>query len=614
MKILSLYVSSFGKLKDLSLQFGDGLNLLQQQNGFGKTTLASFVRAMFYGLNYTSTKVDSYRVNDVTRFMPWNSTQKFGGRLILEKDGEQFQIERYFGTTAKQETLSVTNLSMGKQLNITDVGEYFLGLTLDSYDRSTFFPQESVKIAPNDNFDAKLSNFVENSAYNYDVLQDKLRAYKKTFKLERGNGGIIYNLEQQTWQLERKLSECQMLERQMESKRNQLTIVNNTIAQLEEQKKTVIKNREQVQQQIYQCQPTEQEEARKKQLEELQVKMAKYPSTIETDKERCEKIYDDYLTVKESPKGFYTKRTPAYIAIAVASIFVTLLGSFKQAIQAMIVATIGIIISIILAIKYPQNQRKRRLVELKDWYLNIVSKYFDTKGLSVEQAHQSFSNYHSLYRQDIRVLKTLQSLENNNNSNAEREQLQESLQKIEQNLLTLDEQIKTVEHSKHQLEFELQQQLPSSVEAAEQLQRAKMQLDEARHTYCVATTVGELLSLAKENLSSAYIPELCRRCTELLCQITGERYQVITDRTFALSLTHNGITKPMFTFSQGIKEITLLCFRVALSQMLYQDNIPFLIIDDAFVNYDDQNFARAMALLKHISQKTQIIYFTCHNR
>lgn len=45
MKIISLNVQSFGKLKNVRLDFNDGVNVIQNANGFGKTTMASFIRA-----------------------------------------------------------------------------------------------------------------------------------------------------------------------------------------------------------------------------------------------------------------------------------------------------------------------------------------------------------------------------------------------------------------------------------------------------------------------------------------------------------------------------------------------------------------------------------------
>ena len=43
MKIRKCYISSFGKLKDFSIEFNDDLTVINQENGWGKSTFAAFV-------------------------------------------------------------------------------------------------------------------------------------------------------------------------------------------------------------------------------------------------------------------------------------------------------------------------------------------------------------------------------------------------------------------------------------------------------------------------------------------------------------------------------------------------------------------------------------------
>ena len=49
MKLVGLYIENFGGLHQYALDFEAGITSLIQPNGFGKTTLAEFIRAMFYG-------------------------------------------------------------------------------------------------------------------------------------------------------------------------------------------------------------------------------------------------------------------------------------------------------------------------------------------------------------------------------------------------------------------------------------------------------------------------------------------------------------------------------------------------------------------------------------
>ena len=185
----------FRKIKNVNLTFDEGINVISNVNGFGKTTLANFIRAMLYGFSY---RVKD-GVKDSSRFTPWDGTGKFGGSMVVEHNGENYRIERFFGATLKAETKSVINVKTNKQVDFgVEIGEYFLGLTADSYDRSAYFPQDSVELSSNDNFDSRLANLVEDGAEDYDKVQKRIRDFKRDLRLEKGYGGKIFELQKRT--------------------------------------------------------------------------------------------------------------------------------------------------------------------------------------------------------------------------------------------------------------------------------------------------------------------------------------------------------------------------------------------------------------------------------
>ncbi|MBQ3516575.1 MAG: AAA family ATPase, partial [Lachnospiraceae bacterium] len=53
MRLVSCYIENFGKLHRFSYDFQEGLNVICEENGWGKTTLAAFLKAMFYGMECT---------------------------------------------------------------------------------------------------------------------------------------------------------------------------------------------------------------------------------------------------------------------------------------------------------------------------------------------------------------------------------------------------------------------------------------------------------------------------------------------------------------------------------------------------------------------------------
>ncbi len=51
MKLLSCHIENFGILSGFDHKFSEGINEIFLENGTGKSTLAAFLRVMFYGFD-----------------------------------------------------------------------------------------------------------------------------------------------------------------------------------------------------------------------------------------------------------------------------------------------------------------------------------------------------------------------------------------------------------------------------------------------------------------------------------------------------------------------------------------------------------------------------------
>ena len=89
MKINNLHITAFGKLTDVTLAFEPGMNLFTGDNEYGKSTILSFIRAMFYGFSgRASTRI---RENDRRKFTPW-SGMPFGGSIEFQHTGKTYLL------------------------------------------------------------------------------------------------------------------------------------------------------------------------------------------------------------------------------------------------------------------------------------------------------------------------------------------------------------------------------------------------------------------------------------------------------------------------------------------------------------------------------------------
>lgn len=216
MKLISLYIENFGCFSGFELDFNTGITTINRPNGFGKTTLAEFIRAMFYGFpRKTKTLEKSKR----QKYTPWNGGS-FGGSLVFAYEGKRYRIERSFGSTPKGDTFTLIDLTSNRRSNrfSADIGMELFGLDSDSFERSTYLPQmQEEGILTTAAIQAKLSNLVEDSSDvgNYDKAITILRAKRSALIPYRGSGGSVAETAGQMTQLQLQLDLAQQRYRQL---------------------------------------------------------------------------------------------------------------------------------------------------------------------------------------------------------------------------------------------------------------------------------------------------------------------------------------------------------------------------------------------------------------
>ena len=183
MKICSLQIENFGKLHRYSRDFSDGLNTVCEENGWGKSTLAAFIKAMFYGL--PRNRVQSLDDNERKKFTPWQGGT-FGGNLVFECTRGKFRVERTFGDVDEFRLVDLAS-GLPSHAYSEDLGRELFGIDADGFERSTFLSARL--LAPdngNSTLNAKLTGVLEevHDMGNFDrafrILDDRAKEYKKS--------------------------------------------------------------------------------------------------------------------------------------------------------------------------------------------------------------------------------------------------------------------------------------------------------------------------------------------------------------------------------------------------------------------------------------------------
>lgn len=159
----------------------------------------------------------------------------------------------------------------------------------------------------------------------------------------------------------------------------------------------------------------------------------------------------------------------------------------------------------------------------------------------------------------------------------------------------------------------------------EQLNEAKRQMEALEKREAELLRRAAALEMAQEELRGAaqerrqsVAPMLLERTQELLCALTGARYEYAAlDGEMMLSLqADGGALRSWEYFSAGTVEQMYLALRLSLADLLAQTHgaLP-LVMDDPFAAYDDARTADALALLRSWAQEgKQVLLLTCRER
>lgn len=179
MKILSCYIANFGCIKNKEYKFNDHLNAFCEDNGQGKSTLAAFIKAMFYGLPKSSDK--SF---DREHYIPFDNIEASGNILFIYNNKE-YKIERTFFKNIKDDDIKIYENGKINNDLLPTPGEIIFGLDLESFNRTMFIYSNDLEINSTDNINSKMSHYVEDSTFDLNEVIDKLDKYKKKLKPSR---------------------------------------------------------------------------------------------------------------------------------------------------------------------------------------------------------------------------------------------------------------------------------------------------------------------------------------------------------------------------------------------------------------------------------------------
>ncbi|MBE6903566.1 MAG: hypothetical protein E7480_03055 [Ruminococcaceae bacterium] len=127
----------------------------------------------------------------------------------------------------------------------------------------------------------------------------------------------------------------------------------------------------------------------------------------------------------------------------------------------------------------------------------------------------------------------------------------------------------------------------------------------------ILSAVGIALDKAYQKISLVFAPQMCQKASEYFNKISNGNRELLINSKNEIIIRENDFEREFDFFSTGTKDAAYISARIAVCQLIYGQNKPPIIIDDAFAHFDNERMKQAVLLLKEICSEEQIILFTC---
>ncbi len=218
MYIENLRIRSFGKLENTDVELSPGVNLIEGANESGKSTIAAFIRFIFYGVPAKERQTT----------VSWQ-TGRAEGSMTVNTGNKRYRIERTLFQTGEKsawrEDARIIDLDNNTPCHVGEVpGEVFFGVDSDLFAATAFVGQAGGAQTGG----AKVAESIENLLFSADENVNtqkaiaKLDAARTLLMHKNGKGGRICELENECEKLGERLKTALALSKERLTKEAQL--------------------------------------------------------------------------------------------------------------------------------------------------------------------------------------------------------------------------------------------------------------------------------------------------------------------------------------------------------------------------------------------------------
>lgn len=526
MIIQKIEIISFGKFKNKTIEFNQGLNIICGNNESGKSTIISFIYAMLYGFGDNRGKNASLR----EKYTPWDGGDCEGKMSVTLKSGENITIYRKAGETKKHDILRIYDSETAQPLSLTP--EEIAGVSSDTFLKTLCVKQmSSAFLGTTDEIMQRLSNISSggDETLNFEKALKILDNARREIRPLRGNGGELSAINSQIENLEHQRMLHSAMEKELE----------NSLALLPQSEEYAMQSQKKY------------EDALKN---DYSSNIAHLHGRIEEKEKQLFKEQAQYKKFKFNTK--FSLLSAVCLLGGIISVFI------NTALCVMLFT--ACIILFLMNFILPQNTAQKSETQ--------------TEIESLKSQLSSMEKEKEMYDEKVSVLKA--------NATSAQGKLNALKLKTESLSLKLSD---------------------SSSDNLDELYKKREQLENRLKALTLST---EALLNAHNKMQLNFTPVLNKKASSYFEALTGGKYsRIFSDEQFNLSIDID-IPRKSELFSGGTIDQLYLSLRMALADMLFEDNSCCIILDQPFLQYDLPRTQNALNLFQNMTNNRQILLFT----
>lgn len=247
-----LSIKSFGKLKNLDVDLAPGLNIVYGENESGKSTIQSFIKGIFYGLEKKSKKDE---ISEYEKYEPWDSNE-FAGMIVYEADGKGYNAARNFSTNKvslyNEFWDDVTDEFETDKKRGSVFAEKHIGMNEETFEKTIFIKQLESRINESKDITDRLLNIqqtgLEETSFRNTIeilegiIKDKIGSDKTSKKPINLISNEIERLLKEKYEVNLLRKEVSELEEKIKQKEHEREKILEKVEQLKNAKQSIKKD------------------------------------------------------------------------------------------------------------------------------------------------------------------------------------------------------------------------------------------------------------------------------------------------------------------------------------------------------------------------------------